>query len=220
VGAIGAVRSTVGRRRRRRPELCRPGCRVGSVRAVESFPGSLLADRLAAGDERALAEAFDALGAVVHVTALQVLGDASAAQDVVQDVFVDLWRHPFRYDATLGSLRTYLTLCARHRAHDLVRAELRRAGREQRHQRLDPAQADPSPGDQVAAAETASAVRNAVGLLPRDQREVVELAYFKGLSYRDTARALGIPEGTAKSRCRLAFAKLERLLDRQLLEPS
>jgi RNA polymerase sigma-70 factor (ECF subfamily) len=187
---------------------------------VESFPGSLLADRLAAGDERALAEAFDTLGAAVHLTALQVLGDAAAAQDVVQDVFVELWCHPHRYDASLGSLRTYLTLCARHRAHDLVRAELRRAGREQRHQRLVPAQREPSPGEQVTAAETASAVREAVGLLPRDQREVVELAYFGGLSYRDAAVALGIPEGTAKSRCRLALAKLERLLDRELLEPS
>jgi RNA polymerase sigma-70 factor (ECF subfamily) len=187
---------------------------------MESFPGSLLADRLAAGDEQALAEAFDDLGTAVHATALQVLGDAAAAQDVVQDVFVDLWCHPQRFDASLGSLRTYLTLCARHRAHDVVRSELRRAGREQRHQRLVPAQRDPSPVDQVSAAETASAVRDAVRLLPPDQREVVELAYFSGLSYRDAALALGIPEGTAKSRVRLALAKLEEMLDRQLLEPT
>jgi RNA polymerase sigma-70 factor (ECF subfamily) len=72
----------------------------------------------------------------------------------------------------------------------------------------------------VADAETGSAVRRAVRSLPPDQREAVELAYFGGLSYRDVARALDIPEGTAKSRVRLALAKLQTLLDRQLLEPS
>jgi RNA polymerase sigma-70 factor (ECF subfamily) len=102
----------------------------------------------------------------------------------------------------------------------VIRSELRRAGREERHQRLVPRPREPSPGELVADAETASAVRDAVRLLPPDQREVVELAYFGGLSYRDVARAVGIPEGTAKSRVRLALAKLETVLDRSLLEPS
>jgi len=195
-----------------------PG-RGATVRAVESS-GSLLRARLAAGDDRALAEAFDLLGSAVHATASSVLGDATSAQDVVQDVFVDLWCHPERYDPALGSLRTYLTLCARHRAQDVVRTNQRRTGREQRHERLVPAQRQPSPADQVAAAETAAAVRDALRLLPPDQREVLELAYFGGLSYRDVARAIGIPEGTAKSRVRLALARLEGLLDRELLEPS
>ena len=182
--------------------------------------GSLLAARLAAGDDRALAEVFDELGPAVHATALQIVGDRSAAQDVVQDVFVDLWCHPQRFDETLGSLRTYLTLCARHRALDVLRSEFRRAGREERHVRLLPAPRPPSPGEQVADADAASAVRAAVRTLPPDQRRVIELAYFGGLSYRDVARQMGIPEGTAKSRVRLALARLETLLDRQLLEPS
>ena len=143
-----------------------------------------------------------------------------AAQDVVQDVFVDLWCHPERYDETLGTLRTYLSLCARHRALDVVRSDLRRAGREERHARLLPVPRQQSPGEQVADADTASTVRAAVRRLPPDQRQVVELAYFGGLSYRDVARQMGIPEGTAKSRVRLALAKLETVLDRQLLEPS
>jgi RNA polymerase sigma-70 factor (ECF subfamily) len=184
---------------------------------VEST-GSLLAARLAAGDDRALAEVFDTLAPAVHATAFQVLGNAATAQDVVQDVFVELWCHPHRYDATLGNLRTYLTICARHRAHDVLRSELRRAGREERSHRLLPSPREPSPGEQVADADTASAVRDAVRALPPDQREVIELAYFGGLSYRDVARAVGIPEGTAKSRVRLALAKLETVLDRRLLE--
>jgi RNA polymerase sigma-70 factor (ECF subfamily) len=181
---------------------------------------SLLAARLAAGDDRALAEVFDDLGPAVHATARQIVGDPATAQDVVQDVFVDLWCHPHRYDADLAGLHTYLTLCARHRALDLVRSEQRRAGREERQASSLPAPRQPSPGDQVIDADTASAVRAAVDLLPLDQRRVVELAYFGGLSYRDVAQRIGIPEGTAKSRVRLALAKLETLLDRQLLEPS
>lgn len=191
--------------------------RVGNVRVVGSAD-SLLARRIAAGDERALAEVFDDLGGAVFASAVRVLGNGSSAQDVVQDVFVELWCHPERYDETLGTLRTYLTVCARHRAHDVLRSELRRVGREQRHERLMPAQRQPSPSEQVAEAEMACAVRDAVQQLPPSQREVVELAYFGGLSYRDVARAAGIPEGTAKSRVRLALARLETLLDRQLLE--
>lgn len=206
---------------RRRSGRC-SGCRVrggdGTVRAVESV-GSLHIARLAAGDDRALAEVFDELAPAVHATALQILGNP-AAQDVVQDVFVDLWCHPRRYDESLGSLRTYLTLCARHRAVDVLRSELRRAGREERHARLLPAPRPPSPGEEVADADAASVVRAAVRTLPPDQRRGVELAYFCGLSYRDVARRMGIPEGTAKSRVRLALAKLESVLDSSLLGPS
>jgi RNA polymerase sigma-70 factor (ECF subfamily) len=194
---------------------------MATVRVVESTShDSLLGARIAAGDERALAEVFDALAGAVHASAVRVLGSGSAAQDVVQDVFVELWCHPEKYDATLGTLRTFLTVCARHRAHDVLRSELRRAGREKRSDWLMPQQRDPSPSELVTAAETACEVRDAVEQLPASQREVVELAYFRGISYRDVARATGLPEGTAKSRVRLALARLETLLDRQLLESS
>jgi RNA polymerase sigma-70 factor (ECF subfamily) len=189
------------------------------LRRVESTD-SVLAARLAAGDDRALAEVFDAHGPAVHRTALLVLGNPASADDVVQDVFVELWCHPQRYDPALGGLRTYLALCARHRALDVVRSELRRAGREDRHVRLIPEESQPGPGDDLMRAETASAVRTAVRRLPPDQRRVVELAYFGGLSYRDVARAIGIPEGTAKSRLRLALVKLEAMLDLAVVEPS
>lgn len=192
---------------------------VATVRVVGSTD-SVLAARIAAGDDRALAEVFDACGGIVYAAAVRVLGNGMAAQDVVQDVFVELWCHPEKYDGSLGTLRTYLSICARHRAHDVLRSELRRVGREQRHERLTPQPRQPSPAEQISDADTACAVRDAVRHLPPEQREVVELAYFRGLSYRDVARTTGIPEGTAKSRLRLALAKLETLLDRQLLESS
>ena len=194
--------------------------RTGYGASVQGVEGSdaLLAARLAAGDERALAEAFDRLASSVYSGALRVLGNGSAAQDVVQDVFVELWSHPGRYDPAAGSLRTYLIVLARHRAVDLLRSELRRVARQERHYRLTPPEPPGTASDEVMAAETASVVRSAVQLLPDGQRRVVELAYFEGLTCREVARTMGIPEGTAKSRLRLAMAKLESVLDRQLLE--
>ena len=86
--------------------------------------------------------------------------------------------------------------------------------------RLDPGQPDPSPDEQLMASEAAAAVRAAIEMLPESQRRIVELVYFRGLTCREAAVAAGIPEGTAKSRLRLALAKLETVLDRQLLESS
>ncbi len=181
---------------------------------------SLLAARLGAGDDRALAEAFDRLGPAVYGGAYRVLGDAAAAQDVVQDVFVELWSHPGRYNPAAGPLRAYLVLLARHRAVDVVRSELRRVARQEHSYRLAPRQPDPTPLDEAMESEAAAAVRAAVRRLPDGQRRIVELAYFGGLTCREAAKAAGIPEGTAKSRLRLALAKLETMLDREFLESS
>jgi len=200
-------------------EYCPPPATRASVQGVGGTD-AVLAARLAAGDDHALAEAFDALAHSVYGSAVRVLGEDSAAQDVVQDVFVELWAHPDRYDPAAGTLRTYLTVLARHRAVDLIRSELRRVARQERSYRLTPAPLAAGAGDEVLAAETASLVRAAVQALPASQRQVIELAYFEGLTYREVAHAVGIPEGTAKSRLRLALAKLEEMLDRQLLESS
>ena len=190
-----------------------------SVRGVGGTD-AVLAARLTAGDDYALAEVFDALARSVYGSAMRVVGDASAAQDVVQDVFVELWTHPDRYDPAAGTLRTYLSVLARHRAVDLIRSEFRRLARQERTYRLTPEPAPAGAGDEMLAAETAGLVRAAVQLLPASQRQVVELVYFEGLTCREVASAVGIPEGTAKSRLRLALARLETLLDRRLLGSS
>jgi len=185
--------------------------RCASVPAVGGTD-ALLASRLTAGDDLALAEAFDRFGAAVYGAARRVTGDGASAQDVAQDVFVNLWSQPGRYDPAAGSLRTYLVVLARRRAVDLIRSELRRIARQERHHRLAPGRPASSPGDDVLAADMAATIRAAVRALPESQRRVVELAYFEGLSYREVAAAAGIPEGTAKSRIRLALAKLETAL--------
>jgi RNA polymerase sigma-70 factor, ECF subfamily len=209
------------------PAGSRPGltcdCRLprspASVRGVGGSDG-LLAARLAAGDDQALAEIFDLLAPAVYTAALRILGNTSTAQDVVQEVFVQLWSHPERYDPAAGSLRSYLSLLARHRAVDLLRSDLRRVARQERSYRLTAQQPVPSACEEAMAAEVANVVRDAVRALPEGQRRVVELVYFAGLSCREVALTVGIPEGTAKSRLRLALARLETALDRQLLESS
>lgn len=95
---------------------------------------------------------------------------------------------------------------------------LRRIARQERHYRLTIDEGPPSPGEQVLSADLASEVQAAIQRLPAAQRQVVELAYFEGMTCREVASAVGIPEGTVKSRLRLALAKLEAVLDRQLLE--
>ncbi len=102
------------------PEHCAVALSRVSVRGVGGSD-ALVAARLAAGDDHALAEVFDRLASAVYGAALRVLGNGAAAQDVVQDVFVELWRHPDRYDPAAGTLRTFLMVQARHRAVDVVR---------------------------------------------------------------------------------------------------
>ena len=178
---------------------------------------TILVTRLIAGDEEALGEIIDALGPYVLAVAQRVVGDRSAAEDVAQDVLVALWQRPDRFDPERGSLRTWLGMQAHRRAIDLVRQELRRSGRERRSVRLTVIP-DQTSRDEMEEALLRSAVHDAVLLLPEEQRRVVELAYYRGLSYREVACELKIPEGTAKSRLRLALGKLEAVLDRQLLE--
>ena len=119
-------------------EYCPPAASRASVRGVGGTD-AVLAARLAAGDDHALAEVFDALAPSVYGSAVRVLGDNSAAQDVVQDVFVELWTRPGPLRSRGGTLRTYLTVLARHRAVDVIRSELRRVARQERSCRLAPA---------------------------------------------------------------------------------
>jgi len=186
------------------------------VRAVDSGDSVLMA-RMAAGDDEALAEVWQRHGPLVYGLARRLTGNASTAEDVTQEVFVTLWQQPERFDANRGSLRAYLGVHAQRRAVDALRRDGRRAEREERHHRMGSAVGSAS-GDAAEATALSDVVRDAIARLPGEQRQAVELAYFNGLTHREVATTLGIPEGTAKSRLRLAQAKLQSWLDRNLLE--
>jgi RNA polymerase sigma-70 factor (ECF subfamily) len=177
----------------------------------------VLIARMQAGDDEALAEVWQRHGSLVFGLARRLTGDSSIAEDVTQEVFVALWQQPERFDAQRGSLRAYLGVHAQRRAIDALRRDSRRSEREHRHHRLYPT-AGTSAGEHSECARLAEVVRGAIGRLPTEQRRAVELAYFGGLTHREVATTLGIPEGTAKSRLRLAQTKLQSWLDPKLLE--
>jgi len=165
-----------------------------------------LRERLLAGDDDALAEAYDRWSTLVHSLAMRITADHAAAEDVTQDVFVHLWQHPDRYDPRRGVLRSWLCLLARSRALDSVR---RRRAQDRCHAAAAaiapmPAEVD----DGVVWQAEAKAVREAVAALPDRQREAVLLAYYGGRTYREVARDLDIPEGTAKWRLKAALSGL------------
>jgi RNA polymerase sigma factor (sigma-70 family) len=173
-----------------------------------------LAGRIVAGDEEALAEAYDLYSSLVFGLAHRVTGNRLVAEDITQDVFVRLWTAPEGFDPERGSLRTYLGMLTHGRAVDVVRSDARRRAREESEAgeaiRLEPAAWERP--ESVEDEDLAVRVRRAVGRLPAPQREALRLAYFGGHSYRSVATLLGIPEGTAKSRLRQALAKLGDLL--------
>jgi RNA polymerase sigma-70 factor (ECF subfamily) len=162
--------------------------------------------RVGAGDDSALATIYDQYSPLVYGMACRLVGRVTAA-DVTQHVFLQLWEHPDRFDGERGSLRTYLATIARRRSIDVVRSATRSARRET-VVAAERAPAVPNVDEAVVALIASERVRSAVAALPEDQRQAVELAYYEGLTYREVAAALGIPEGTAKSRLRLALAKL------------
>jgi RNA polymerase sigma-70 factor (ECF subfamily) len=147
----------------------------------------------------------------VHATAFRVLGDSARAQDVVQDVFLRVWRNPGKFDSRRGELGSYLRLMARSRAVDLWR-ESQAAGRAGDRLKVvvaqDVARNDARPGDEALDASDRSAVRAALGKLPDPQREALVLAYWGGLTADQIAQRAGVPLGTAKSRIRLGLTRL------------
>jgi RNA polymerase sigma factor (sigma-70 family) len=186
-----------------------------TARAIEDRE---LAARLMAGEQAALAEIYDRYVGLVFGMAKRVLGDATKAEDVTQEVFVYVWEQPHRFDPSRGSLRSWLGVLAHHRSVDRVRSEVRRNRGEARVEPVDVVTASAGDvDDELSGAWLAEQVRGALDQLPQEQREAVVLAYFGGRTYRQVATELDIPEGTAKSRLRLALAKLDDLLRPSLM---
>ena len=168
-------------------------------------------DRVVAGDDDALREVYDQYAPFVYGVAVRVIGDARAAEDVSQDVFVSFWERPGAFDPARGSLRTWLGTLTHRRAVDHVRRE--EAGRRRAERDATRAVAAPDVEEMATALLTAERVRAALDVLPEEQRRAVQLAYFGGRTYRQVAETLGIPEGTAKSRLRLALRRIAAALE-------
>ncbi|WP_354702099.1 ECF RNA polymerase sigma factor SigK [Paraconexibacter sp. AEG42_29] len=162
-------------------------------------------------DHTTFSRAYDEHHRGVYGAAYRILGNQAQAQDVVQDVFVKVWRSPAKFDARRGELGSYLRLMARSRALDLWR-EGQAAGRAGDRLKLvvahDEARVEERPSAMVEREGDRSAVQEALRQLPEAQREAVVLAYWGGLTADQIAKRAGVPLGTAKSRIRLGLTKL------------
>ena len=162
-------------------------------------------------DPTTFERAYDEHARGVYAAALRILGNPAQAQDVVQDVFLRVWRRPGSFDARRGELGSYLRLMARSRALDLWR-EGQAAGRASDRLKLvavgDEGRVDERPSAAAERDDERAAVRKALHRLPGPQREAVVLAYWGGLTADEIARRSRVPLGTAKSRIRLGVARL------------
>jgi RNA polymerase sigma-70 factor (ECF subfamily) len=194
------------------PMLGEPSGTVGArvAAAAEREPDARLVAAMARGDRAALGALYDLHAPIVMGLAKKMLRDQAAAEDLVHDVFLEAWQHAAEFDAARGSVRVWLVVRARSRALD-------RLGRAARDARAVDRVALDLPAAATASAPAAidgARVRGLLADLPGDLREVLDLAYFEGLSATESGVRLGIPAGTVKSRLARALDHLRLHLGR------
>ncbi len=184
-------------------------------RSSASFPASSdpdLVRMVAIGDHRALEEIHRRHGGAVFGLSRRVLADDALAEEISQEVFLRLWTESHRFDATRGSLRSFLQRQAHSRSIERVRSEEARRNREERADRIDVRTVTDIEAEVVATIQS-EAIRAALDALDPVERHPIVLAYFGGHSYRDVAALLGAPEGTVKSRIRSGLNRLADQLE-------
>jgi RNA polymerase sigma-70 factor (ECF subfamily) len=179
----------------------------------ESEEDRELVARMSAGDDRALSRFYDRWSRSVYAMVVQLVRDPDDADDVVEDAFYQAWRQASRYEPSRGAVSTWIITIARSRALDRLRSR-----RRLREEPLTPTAAEDAPTEKQDPAANAEdterreRVADALRTLPPEQREVLELAYFGGLSQTEIAERTGQPLGTVKTRTRLAGQKLREKL--------
>ena len=171
--------------------------------------------RIAEGDEQAIGTFYDRWHALVHGVVLRVLRQHDDVEDVLEETFWQVWRQAERYEASRGSVQTWLLTIARSRALDRVRSLKRLREQSLENDEGEMAVQLSAEGDPAMDAESAERRRiviAALGELPQEQREALELGYFRGLSQSEIAERTGQPLGTIKTRMRLAMQKLRSRL--------
>jgi RNA polymerase sigma-70 factor (ECF subfamily) len=173
----------------------------------------------AAGDQDAFAGVYDATASRVFGLALRLVRDRAQAEEVAQEVYLQIWIKSGTFDASRGAALSWIVMQAHSAAVGRIRAEQSRSNREMRYERqhgADRRSAINPTHDLVAATLNAERVREAVRRLSPVQRGAVELAFFDGYTYPQVAELLEIPLGTAKARIRGGLVKLRQLLDEEI----
>ena len=167
-----------------------------------------LLDRVRRGDEQAMATLYDRFSKVVYSVALRVLRDPAAAEDVLQDVFLGIWRRPETFISARGSLGGWLAVVARNRSIDTLR-------RKRPSEQVEEVYLA-SPFNLADEAERNTLMQRARAIilhLPLEQRKTLEMAYFDGLTHTEIAEITGDPLGTVKTRIRTALLTLRKELE-------
>jgi RNA polymerase sigma-70 factor, ECF subfamily len=212
--------------------VTRPQPGAGSMRAIASAPGDAeLVSRIAAGDEAALAYVYDRHAHIVYGSVMRLLHDREAAEEVVQDVYLAVWRNAGQYSPTAGSLLSWVLGIARNKAIDRVRAAARRPRLvvvgdpdDDRDEVLERAmsngwpvrslgEGDLGPEEAATRAWAGAVVRTALSAMPAHERQAIRLAYDEGLTQTEIAERLGWPLGTVKTRTRRALSTLRAALE-------
>ena len=182
-------------------------------KAYRGLRDGQLVELVAQKDAGALEALYERYGRPAYSLARRILTDETLAQDVVQEVFLSLWRDARRFDAGRGTVATYLLSMTHHRAVDVVRREenLRRWRTSDEGLELEP---DPKARveDEVEASERRTEVQAALAELPAAQREALLLAYFGGYTQREVAALVGVPLGTVKTRMAAGMRKMKEAL--------
>ena len=165
--------------------------------------------RVARGDHDAFLVVYDRYARAALGVVLRMLRSREAAEEIVQEAFLNVWRSAGSYNAARGSVRTFVLGIARYRALDAMRRQAVRARKHTSDEGLEEIHEAPGRTDlEAARREEAALVRAALNTLPQGQFRVIELAFFAGLSHTEIAIQLGLPLGTVKGRMRLGIDKL------------
>jgi RNA polymerase sigma-70 factor, ECF subfamily len=181
------------------------------VQQINEVSDAQLVTSIARYSEVALAEVYRRHGSAVYGLARRVLNNTTEAEDVTQEVFLRLWNQPDRFDATRGSLRSFLLAQSHARAVDAIRSLNSRRSRELKDNRQN-VSTEYDMQHEVWDLAVADQVTIALESLPEEERKVIELAYFEGRTYVEVAQVLGQPEGTVKSRIRNGMRKMRAVL--------
>jgi RNA polymerase sigma-70 factor (ECF subfamily) len=174
---------------------------------------AVLIRKVAEGDQSALSALYDSTSRPVFGLILRVVTDRSIAEEVLLDVYTQVWRQAPAYDAKRGAPLAWLMMIARTRGIDRLRSGKHEQQNKESFEAIgDITAGTPSPEEDTVNSERRQLVRSAIETLSAEQREVIELAYYSGLSHSEIALKLGQPLGTVKTRTRLGMMKLRDLL--------
>jgi RNA polymerase sigma-70 factor (ECF subfamily) len=172
-------------------------------------PDAVLLSKIRSGEERAMAQLYERYASIVYSVALRVLGDTGAAEDILQEVFMQLWRSPDVFDASRGSLAGWLAVITRNRAIDSLRKRRPETGIAEMVVSIEPDLAGSTDWSRML-----ERIRGVLGSMPQPQRSALEMAFFDGLTHTEIAERTGEPLGTIKTRIRAGLLTLRKAFNR------